>query len=389
MKAKKSFIDFIKALLVIVLILITFVACRAFFEEKNGSGGNVGGTVNGGGTVTETETEIETETESVPEGCVEHEFIYYHDLGFHVCKCGATDTTEHTYKDCFNNTHYQYCDLCGTYAEDHVYSFTINPDGTHTGKACAYCEYEEEEWTEEHEFIYDADANQYWCPCGYVVDGFNVDWPGVEILGPQDITPYTSGMGDWGIRVEDGVVYRHTSGASVPMVGPNFGAVITNGIKIHGGRYLVFKIRCDIPLDNLQFAFEQASDKVLFTMSSDGWTTFVFDMNAVNKDFYCPDIDGNYPNMGKYIVFNGVLYNSSGMDYTQYYFDFAYFAVCEDAIGVLEVTGEDQLQVYTADNTFTTMTKDEFSSTHIFMNEVETESETEAETEIESESETE
>ena len=134
----------------------------------------------------------------------------------------------------------------------------------------------------------------------------------------------------------------------------------------------------------MSLVFENAENKVSFTYSPDGWITFVFDMYSFNKDFYKPDADGNYPNFGKYMTFNtGVnMYGNS-------YFDFAYFAVCEDAIGVLEVTGEDQLQVYTADNTSTTMTRDEFSNAYVFMNENETESETEAETEIESEIESE
>ena len=379
MKAKKSFLDFIKALLVIVLILITFVACRAFFEERNGSG-SVGGGGNGGGNVTETETETETE----PEGCIEHEFIYYSDLGFHVCKCGATDTTEHSYSDSFDSMHYQYCDLCGTYKEDHVYSYTVNPDGTHTGKGCIYCEYDEDEFTDPHEFVYDSEANQYICWCGFTVDGFNVDWSGVTILGPQDVSPYISQMRDAGIRVEDGMVYRHISGVATIASSPTFGAIVTNGTKIQGGRYLVFKIRCEQSLNSMSLLFENAENKVSFTYTSDGWTTFVFDMYAFNKDFYKPDENGDYPYFGKYMTFN------TGINmYGNKYFDFAYFAICEDAIGVLEVTGEDQLQVYTADRTSTTMTRDEFSDTYVFMNENETEPETESESETETEAETE
>ena len=117
-------------------------------------------------------------------------------------------------------------------------------------------------------------------------------------------------------------------------------------------------------------------------MSSDGWTTFVFDMNSIDKDFYKPDVDGNYPNFGKYFVFNIA---GAGL-YINSYLDFAYFAVCEDGIGVLGVTGEDQLQVYTADNTSTTMTAEEFSSAYVFLNETEPETEPEIETETEIES---
>ena len=267
MKAKKSFIDFIKALLVIVLILITFVACRAFFEEKNGSGSvGGGGSGNGGGHVTETETVIETETETEPEACTEHDFIYYPDLGFHVCKCGATDTTEHSYSDNYDNTHYQRCDLCGTYKEEHVYSFTINQDGTHTAKGCVLCEYEEE-WTDPHEFVFNSEVNQYICWRGLTVDGFNVEWPGVELLGPSDIIPYTTSMSDWGILVEDGLVYRHIQGVVAVASSPTFGAIVSNGTKIQGGRYLVFKIRCEQPLNNMSLVFENAENKVSFTYS--------------------------------------------------------------------------------------------------------------------------
>ena len=152
--------------------------------------------------------------------------------------------------------------------------------------------------------------------------------------------------------------------------------------------YLVFKIRCDQSLNNMSLVFENAENKVSFTYIADGWTTFVFDMSAFNKDFYKPDADGNYPYFGKYMTFN------TGINmYADQYFDFSYFAVCEDAIGVLQVTGEDQLQVYTADNTSTIMTAEEFSN--VFLNEIEseiepeTEAETEAETEIEAETEAE
>ena len=384
MKSKKSFFDFIKALLVIALILVAFVACRAFFED--GEGGSVGGIGSGNGNVTESETVIETETEPAPEGCTEHEFIYYPDLGFHICKCGATDLTEHTYSDCYDNTHYQYCDLCGTYKEDHVYTYTVNADGTHTVKGCICCEYDEDEFIESHEFEYNSEANQYICWCGFTVDGFNVEWPGVTILGPQDISPYTPQMGDWGILAEDGMVYRHIFGVAAAISSPTFGATVTNGTKIQGGRYLVFKIRCDSSLNNMSLVFENAENKVSFAYTADGWTTFVFDMSAFNKDFYKPDVEGNYPNFGKYMTFN------TGINmYSDRYFDFAYFAVCEDAIGVLQVTGEDQLQVYTADNTSTTMTAEDFSNAYVFLNETEseTEAETEPETEVETEIETE
>ena len=386
MKSKKSFFDFIKALLVIALILVAFVACRAFFEDGEG-GGSVGGIGGGNGTVTETETVIETETETEPDAH-EHEFIYHHDFGFHVCNCGATDLTEHTYADCYDNTHYQYCDLCGTRNEDHVYSFILNQDGTHTAKGCVLCEYDEEEFTEVHEFEYYPEVNQYQCWCGFTVDGFNVDWPGVTILGPQYIKPYIPDMDDWGILAEDGLVYRHIQGVASHTSNPTFGALVTNDTKIQGGRYLVFKIRCDSSLNNMSLVFENAENKVSFTYTADGWTTFVFDMSAFNKDFYKPDVEGNYPNFGKYMTFN------TGINmYSDRYFDFAYFAVCEDAIGVLQVTGDDQLQVYTADNTSTTMTAEEFSNAYVFLNEIEpeteaeTESETEVETEIESDAE--
>ena len=250
MKSKKSFFDFIKALLVIALILVAFVVCRAFFEEAEGggSGGGIGG---GNGNVTETETDVETETETEPDAH-EHDFTYYFDLGIHICTCGATDLTEHTYAEDFRyGGHSQSCDLCGMRNEDHVYSFTVNPDGTHTGKGCIYCEYDEEEFTEVHEFEHDSEVNQYYCWCGFTVDGINVEWPGVTILGPQDISPYSYNMGDWGILAEDGMVYRHISGAAAANSGANFGAVITNGMNIHGGRYLVFKLRCDVSLDNM------------------------------------------------------------------------------------------------------------------------------------------
>ena len=111
-------------------------------------------------------------------------------------------------------------------------------------------------------------------------------------------------------------------------------------------------------------------------------------MNSFNKDFFQPDGEGDYPSLGKYFVFNLSMIPGNFMDN---YLDFAYFAVCEDAIGVLEVTGEDLLQVYTADNTSMTMTAEEFSNAYVFLNEIEaeTEFETEAQPEIESEIESE
>jgi hypothetical protein len=136
--------------------------------------------------------------------------------------------------------------------------------------------------------------------------------------------------------------------------------LINDDWHINGARYIVLKVRTDMPSILWQLHFEGGSGYVApapAAFIAGEWTTLVIDMSTYGHDFYKP---GNYPVFERFLFMNWV--EGTG-DFTDCTVDVAYIATVRDAAGVVELVGGDDVALQTAYCQVTSMTVDEFYKT--------------------------
>jgi hypothetical protein len=272
-----------------------------------------------------------------------HTFVYNKDTNTHSCICGAIDNTGH------------FC--------------TDNGNGTHTITNCTFCNIQNA--TEDHRYEIDAETGKYQCICGAVLGGKDVP-DGIDyIVLPHEFINQNPGGNatiDNGIKVdEDGTVYRQILLTS-NVTSNYFKVQVTKGNNLQGGRYLVYKVRTNIPNPNndtyFGFALHDGSvhkyhkmpDANIFTGD---WVMVVVDLEAV-FEHYKLDENGNYPVMNAETLLCG--WGRPAM--AGYTVDMAYLAIVDSIDDVMAlIDGETEMNFSAATEVAAKLTQSELCAT--------------------------